>query len=161
MIPCLAMRPSVRLDDMRSEPSLESFTLLISNSAKKRLRGKKSQCQTKAGGNLLLPKATRAICASSHGCLRRSLRWESRFLPLAISLLCSEPHSVQLKLRVCLHPAGHPGSLYWIISPILSLYPQIATFCKQLVTLLFPTSAPKFSPHSPISSLSLENPSIS
>lgn len=41
MLPCLPIRSSVSLDEMRSEPSLESFILLISNSTKKRFKGKK------------------------------------------------------------------------------------------------------------------------
>lgn len=77
-----------------------AFIVWIPNSAKKRFKGgKKSQTQTKAGGNLLLPQATGAPCASSRGCLYCSLGWESRFLPLAISSLRSEPHSTRLKPR--------------------------------------------------------------
>lgn len=80
--------------------SLQGFIVLISNSAKKRFKGEKNlRPKQKQGGNLLLPQATRVRCASSHGCLHHPLGWESRFLPLAISSLCSEPHSTQLKPR--------------------------------------------------------------
>lgn len=47
MVPHLAMSSSVRQNEMRSEKSLRSFKLLISNSTKKRFKGRKKKIRPK------------------------------------------------------------------------------------------------------------------
>lgn len=105
-----SMSSSVRHDEMRSKKNLESFILMVLNSTEKRFKGKKSLTQTKAGGNLVLPKATKEkhrVLLVAAFC--RSMCKGSIFLPPANSFLFLRPthHFAETKLQVHFHPAGH------------------------------------------------------